>query len=82
MLTLYVKTGCPYCKKVLDELQDMDASYDVRNVADPENLQQLMEYGGQKQEPFLYSKEEDVNMYESENIIRYLHERFGNQALD
>ncbi len=78
MLTLYVRTGCPYCKKVLDVLhEDTELSYDVRNIADPKNLEKLMEYGGQQQTPFLHGEEEGINMYESASIIDALHARFG-----
>ncbi len=39
MLELYVKDGCPHCRKQIDELERLGASYQLHNVSsDPEAL--------------------------------------------
>jgi len=68
MIILYTKTMCPYCRKVLDTI-------DERNMADPKNLAELMEKGGKRQVPFLVDEERGVSMYESDDIVEYLEQR-------
>jgi len=72
MLILYTKTGCPYCKKVLDKLEELGTSFDERNIADEKNLHELIEKGGKRQVPFLIDEERGISMYESDDIVQYL----------
>lgn len=75
--TLYVKAGCPFCKKVLDFMDEhhivlpvVDVSLMVHDVA----YDQLINLGGKFQVPCL-----DIDgtaMYESDDIIAYLNKTF------
>ncbi|MBI2108670.1 MAG: glutathione S-transferase N-terminal domain-containing protein [Parcubacteria group bacterium] len=75
MLILYVKTGCPFCAKVLRAAAEIGITLDERNIADEKNLADLMEKGGKRQVPFLVDEEKGVSMYESDDIVKYLESR-------
>lgn len=84
MITLYVKTGCPYCAKVLEKLKELGISYKEKNIADPGVTEELKERGGKRQVPFFeddnmtpYIVDDDVEMYESNDIIAYLDKKYS-----
>lgn len=76
MLTLYVGTGCPFSERVLDAGTDLDIEFDIKNVEEPGVREELVERGGKEQTPFLVDDENDVEMYDSDDIIAYLKERY------
>jgi glutathione S-transferase len=76
-LTLYVKTGCPYCAKVLAAGEELGITFNQKNVADPGVSEELIARGGKRQMPYLVDEEHSVEMYESDDIIAYLHQHFG-----
>jgi len=83
MLTLYVKTGCPFCAKVITKLQELGVPYEEKNVKDPDVVDELIAEGGKRQVPFLeddnktpYIVDDDVEMYESDAIVNYLEQKF------
>lgn len=80
MLTLYVRTGCGYCAKVLIEASVLGIELDERNIAEPGVLDELMARGGKPQVPYLVDQERGVEMYESEDIIAHLHATFTPEA--
>lgn len=73
MLTLYVKTGCPYCARVLDVLKELGLTANIKNVADDGISDELVARGGELQVPYLVDEGRGVEMYESEDIAEYLH---------
>ena len=72
MLDLYVSQYCPYCKKVMNYLQENDVEFNMLDVADSVNFDKLVKLGGKDQVPFLNDTENDVLMYESDDIIDYI----------
>jgi glutathione S-transferase len=80
MLTLYVKTGCPYCAKVLHEAEVMGIELDLKNIADSGVAADLVARGGKQQVPYLVDMEHGVEMYESDAIIAHLHATFTPKA--
>ena len=72
MLDLYVSQYCPYCKKVMNYLQGNDVDFNMLDVSDSENFDKLVKLGGKDQVPFLNDTENDVLMYESDDIIDYI----------
>jgi glutathione S-transferase len=76
MLTLYVKSGCPYSVKVLIEASMMDIELEEKNIKDPSVAEDLLARGGKLQTPYLVDAERGREMYESDDIIAYLHETF------
>lgn len=79
MLNLYVKTGCPYCLRVIDANETIKAPLVLRNVSENSDLKsELVDKGGKSQTPYLEDTEKGVSMYESIEIIKYLKENYGN----
>ncbi len=72
MLLLYVLEGCPYCKKVINHLEEKNIEHRRLDVNDPVNMDELLHLGGEDQVPFLVDTEHNVKMYESDEIIQYL----------
>jgi len=77
MLKLYVKTGCPYCAKVLEKIEELGIEIKQLNVADPGISEELIARGGKKQEPYLIDEENNVEMYEAADIVEYLNKTYG-----
>lgn len=77
MLTLYVKTGCPYCAMVIHTLEELGLAYEEKNVADPAIADELVARGGKKQMPYLVDTNGNVEMYESGDICAYLENTYG-----
>jgi len=74
MITLFVKTGCPYCARVLAVCHTRDIPFEEKNIADDTISNELIALGGKRQVPFLVDGE--TRMYESDDIIKYLEEKF------
>ncbi len=72
MFDLYISETCPYCRKVMNYLDENNIKYYKKDVSEPENLNMLIKLGGKAQVPFLDDKENDVSMYESDDIINYV----------
>jgi len=72
MLTLYVKTGCPFCAHVLAAGADLGVTFEERNIADDAIANELVARGGERQVPYLVDTDRDVEMYESGDIVEYL----------
>ena len=77
MLTLYHRPGCFYCRTVIEAAKQLGAELDLRDTALPEHADELVRRGGKRQVPYLVDDEKGVAMYESEDIIEYLHQRFN-----
>lgn len=72
MLDLYVSQYCPYCRKVMNYLDENNIDFNMIDVADKENFNKLVSLGGKDQVPFLNDADNDVLMYESDEIIEYV----------
>ncbi|MFZ2252804.1 MAG: glutathione S-transferase N-terminal domain-containing protein [Minisyncoccia bacterium] len=79
MITLYVKTGCPYCAKVLTTLARLNVSYEEKNIADDAVTEELIARGGKRQVPYIVDRE--TEMYESDAIVMYVEKTYGNGAI-
>ena len=77
MLTLYVKTGCPFCHKVLDAGEELGITFDEKNIADDTIAAELVSRGGKRQVPYLVDTDRSVEMYESDDIVAYLKEHYA-----
>jgi glutaredoxin 3 len=72
-LTLYIKNGCPWCKKVTDFADAHDVLFaEVKEKNEPGVLEDLLSRGGKSQFPYLVDETADIEMYESSDIIEYL----------
>jgi len=72
MLNLYVSQYCPYCKKVMNFLNENNIDFNIMDVSSEENFDKLVSLGGKDQVPFLNDTDNDVLMYESDDIIEYI----------
>ncbi len=79
MFTLYVKTGCMFCRKVLDTGAELGLSFEEKNIADDAVAAELVARGGRLQAPYLVDSERGVEMYESEDIDAYLRAQYPKQ---
>jgi len=79
MLELYQKEGCPYCQKVRAKMTELDLDYVCRNVRDGSSRKGVLleKLGGMIQVPFLIDTDNDVSMYESDDIVKYLEEKYS-----
>lgn len=76
MMTLYTRTGCPFCAKVLAFAKENNLELEVRDIIENPSFEpEMMELGGKTQTPFLVDSEADVKMFESDDIIAYLDDK-------
>ncbi|OGG60268.1 hypothetical protein A3C89_00705 [Candidatus Kaiserbacteria bacterium RIFCSPHIGHO2_02_FULL_50_50] len=82
MLTLFVKSGCPYCAKVLMAAEELGLSFEEKNIADDAVAEELIALGGTRQVPYLVDSDRSVAMYESDDIVEYLRAHYGSHPLE
>jgi glutathione S-transferase len=78
MLELYVRDGCPFCRKVLDAVRELGLKegedYRVIDAApNTPGRQTVLEIGGTAMVPFLIDGTH--SMYESDDIVAYLRQQ-------
>ncbi len=80
MLELYQTDHCGYCVKVHVVLQELGLDYVAHDASyGTQERERLVQIGGKAQVPFLVDNrnpEKPVMMYESDDIIRYLREKY------
>lgn len=74
--TLFYKPTCPFCKKVLNYMDEQGIDLPLRDVStDADARGELLSVGGKTQIPCLFIDGEPL--YESGDIIDYLSKTFG-----
>lgn len=79
-LHLYQFDACPFCVKVRRQAKRLALPLQTRDAKQPEFEQELVNGGGKRKVPCLRIEKEDGQiewMYESNDIIRYLEQRFA-----
>jgi len=78
-LELYEFEGCPYCRKVREALSilDLDALIYPCPKNGPRFRPELGRRGGKAQFPYLVDHNTGKEMYESDDIVRYLFDTYG-----
>ena len=81
-LELYEFEACPYCRKVREALSilDLDALVKPCPKNGPRFREEVRRRGGKAQFPYLIDPNTGIEMYESDDIIRYLFKTYGNGA--
>ena len=74
-LSLYYSPTCPYCLKVLRFMEQNGIVIDLRSTTESENFETLLAVGKKNQVPCLFIGGEAL--YESDDIISYLGQRFN-----
>ena len=70
-LTLFYRSMCPYCQKVLTFIEENNISLELKDVSgNPEARQELMTVGGKTQVPCLSI--DGKALYESDDIIQWI----------
>ena len=73
-LSLYYSPTCPYCLKVLRFMEEKGIVIDLKSTMDAGNLKTLLSIGKMNQVPCLFIEGEPL--YESDDIVSYLMDRF------
>jgi len=78
-LEVFEFEGCPFCRKVREALSilDLDAVIYPCPKRGPRFREELKRRAGKYQFPYLIDPNTGTEMYESEDIVRYLFERYG-----
>ena len=76
MIDLYILETCPFYRKVMEFCQENKITFNKHDISNEINSDKLMKLGGKHQVPFLYDKENNVKMYESDEIIDYLKKQY------
>ena len=78
-LILYEFQGCPFCAKVREAITilDLDVLFKPCPQDGPTFRPLAISKGGKKQFPYLEDPNTRTEMYESDDIIRYLYETYG-----
>ncbi len=79
MIELYELTGCPYCRKVRQKLDELGLDYEAHEVPSSHSKRdEVKAISGQTGVPVLVDEEHGVEgMDESSDIIAYLEKTYG-----
>jgi glutathione S-transferase len=79
MLELYEFENCPFCRKAREafSILDLDAKIWPCPKGGPGYREELCRRGGKAQFPYLIDANQNVEMYESQDIIDYLFRAYG-----
>lgn len=82
-LSLYQHRGCPFCTKVRRAMHRLNLNIQLRDITNSQYRQELAEQGGLTKVPCLRIEQagQVTWMYESNDIIAYLDERFSQQDM-
>ncbi|KAL2620977.1 hypothetical protein R1flu_001182 [Riccia fluitans] len=82
-IELYEFEGCPFCRKVREivSVLDIDVLFYPTPKNGPNFRPKAIEMGGKKQFPYMVDPNTGVSMYESDDIIKYLTEKYGDGSI-
>jgi len=76
--TLYRLEGCPYCERVVDELDELGVDYESVWVEGLHSKRdEVKRVSGQRQVPVLVDEDRGLTMAESDRILEYLEESYA-----
>jgi len=83
LLELYAYEGSPFCRIAREALCELELAYRLRNVPrrSPDR-EAFVAVSGKMQVPYLIDPNTGVQMFESAEIRRYLHDTYGGGARD
>ncbi|MDG2303099.1 MAG: glutathione S-transferase N-terminal domain-containing protein [Candidatus Binatia bacterium] len=78
-LQIYEFEGCPFCRKAREALSILDLEADVHPCpkGGERYRPEVVRRGGKAQFPWLVDPNTGVEMYESDDIVRYLFDTYG-----
>jgi glutathione S-transferase len=77
LLEVYQFEQCPYCSKVRKQLTEMQIDFVARQVEPNGAREKPQELTGETQVPVLVDPNTDTVMNESDDVIEYLKETYG-----
>jgi glutathione S-transferase len=78
-LLLYDFEACPFCRKAREALSHLGLEVEVRPVGKGSpRREELKQRGGKVMVPYLADPNSAKEMYESDDIVRYLYATYGN----
>jgi glutathione S-transferase len=79
LLELFEFEGCPFCRKVREALSILDLPALIRPCpkGGPRFREEVKRRGGKYQFPYLVDPNTGIEMYESDDIVRYLFACYG-----
>jgi glutathione S-transferase len=82
-ITLYRLQACPFCERVVRQLDELDIEYRSRFV-EPEHSKRnvVKRISGKRTVPAIVDHETGVTMSESANIVEYLEGTYGGESPD
>jgi glutathione S-transferase len=78
-IELYDFEACPYCRKVREAMSILDLEADVKPCpkGGTRFRDEVVRRGGRAQFPFIVDPNTKVELYESDDIVRYLFDTYG-----
>ena len=76
-MMVFVREHCAFSKAVLNQIDTLKIDVEKKFIEDPKVERELMARGGRIQVPFLVDEENDVELYDSDLILHYLDEHYG-----
>ncbi|XP_059070073.1 uncharacterized protein LOC131071573 isoform X2 [Cryptomeria japonica] len=78
-IEIYEFESCPFCRKVREivSILDLDVLYYPCPKNGPNFRPKVVQMGGKQQFPYMVDPNTGVSMYESDDIIKYLVEKYG-----
>ena len=78
-IKLYEFEGCPFCRKVREAViwLDLDVLFYPCPQGGPTYREFVKQTGGKSQFPYMVDENTGVSMYESDDIIDYLYDKYG-----
>ncbi|KAG0590577.1 hypothetical protein M758_1G100400 [Ceratodon purpureus] len=78
-IEIYEFEGCPFCRKVREivSILDIDVLFYPCPKDGPNFRPKANQMGGKKQFPYMVDPNTNIAMYESDDIIKYLVEKYG-----
>lgn len=80
-LELYEAEYCPFCRYVRETLTELDLDVVIYPIPKKGSRfkERLIALGGKPTVPFLVDPNTDTQMYESRDIVKYLHKEYGQE---
>ncbi|XP_078447299.1 thioredoxin family protein [Wolffia australiana] len=82
-IEIYEFEGCPFCRKVREivSILDLDVLYYPCPRNGPQYRYEVLKMGGKQQFPYMVDPNTGVSMYESDEIIKYLVQKYGDGSV-
>ena len=78
MITLYLKTGCPFSARVLAVVDAYQIPFIEKNIGTEGVWDELVALGGKHQVPFMVDG--DIMLYNASAINEYLEQKFSSST--